>query len=85
VPGAFRASNSKKCESSRSLGQAHLVEGRGDTGAEGNPVLALKRSLDIGTQTNSSGQRVNYIEICEPDVLADDLQPILRDGAALFK
>jgi hypothetical protein len=57
----------------------------GDMGAEGNPVLALKRSLDIGTQTNSSGQRVNYIEIYEPDVLADNLQPVLRDGAALFK
>jgi hypothetical protein len=57
----------------------------GDMGAEGNPVLALKKSLDIGTQTNRSGQRVNYIEIYEPDVLADDLQPVLRDGAALFQ
>jgi hypothetical protein len=56
-----------------------------DMGAEGNPALALKKALDIGTQTNSSGQRVNYIEIYEPDVLADDLQPVLRDGAALFK
>ncbi len=57
----------------------------GDMGAEGNPALALKKSLDIGTQPNSSGQRVNYIEVYEPDVLADDLQPVLRDAAALFK
>ena len=57
----------------------------GDMGAEGNPALALKKSIDIGMQTNSAGQHINYMEIYEPDVLADDLQPVLRNGAALFK
>jgi hypothetical protein len=57
----------------------------GDMGAEGNPALALKKSIDIGMQTNSAGQHINYLEIYEPDVLADDLQPVLRNGAALFK
>jgi hypothetical protein len=57
----------------------------GDMGAEGNPPLALKKSFDIGMQPNAGGQHVNYLEIYEPDVLADDLQPVLRDEAALFK
>jgi hypothetical protein len=56
----------------------------GNMGAEGNPPLALKRSLDIGMQPNAAGQRINYLEIYEPDVLADDLQPVLRDGASRF-
>jgi hypothetical protein len=56
----------------------------GDMGAEGNPALALRKSIDIGIQRNSAGQRVNYLEIYEPDVLADDLQPVLRYGASLF-
>jgi hypothetical protein len=57
----------------------------GDMGAEGNPALALKKSIDIGMQPNAAGSRANYLEIYEPDVLADDLQPVLRDGASLFK
>ncbi len=57
----------------------------GNMGAEGNPPLALKKSLDIGMQPNAAGQHINYLEIYEPDVLADDLQPVLRDGALLFK
>jgi hypothetical protein len=57
----------------------------GNMGAEGNPPLALKKSIDIGMQLNATGQHVNYLEIYEPDVLADDLQPVLRDGASLFK
>jgi len=57
----------------------------GNMGAEGNPALALKKSIDIGMQPNSAGQHINYLEIYEPDVLADDLQPGLRDGASLFK
>jgi hypothetical protein len=40
----------------------------GHMGAEGDPALALKRSMDIGMQRNAAG-----------------LQPVLRDGAALFK
>jgi hypothetical protein len=57
----------------------------GDMGAEGDPALALKKSIDIGMQPNAAGLRANYLEIYEPDVLADDLQPVLRDGALLFK
>jgi hypothetical protein len=57
----------------------------GNMGAEGNPPLALKKSIDIGMQPNAIGQHINYLEIYEPDVLADDLQPVLRDGASLFK
>jgi hypothetical protein len=57
----------------------------GDMGAEGNPALALKKSFDIGLQPNTAGVRANYLEIYEPDVLAEDLQPVLRDGASLFK
>jgi hypothetical protein len=40
-------------------------------GAEGNPALALKKSID-------------YLEIYEPDVLADDTQSDLRYAASLF-
>ena len=57
----------------------------GDMGAEGDPALALKKSIDIGMQPNAAGVRANYVEIYEPDVVADDLQPVLRDGASLFK
>ena len=53
-------------------------------GAEGNPALALRRSIEKGMQPNSAGQRVNYLEIYEPDVLAEEMQPILRYGASLF-
>ncbi len=56
----------------------------GDMGAEGNPALALRKSIDIGMQQNSAGQHVNYLEIYEPDVLANNLQPTLRYGASLF-
>jgi hypothetical protein len=57
----------------------------GDMGAEGNPPLALKRSIDKGMQPNDAGQHVNFLEIYAPDVLADDMQQELRDGAAQFK
>jgi hypothetical protein len=54
-------------------------------GAEGDPPLALKKSINRGMEPNSAGHRVNYLEIYEPDVLADDMQPVLRYGASLFK
>jgi hypothetical protein len=57
----------------------------GDMGAEGDPALALRRSIDKGMRPNNAGRHVNYLEIYEPDVLADDLQPVLRYGASLFK
>ncbi len=46
----------------------------GDMGAEGNPALALKKSIEIGMQPNTVGRHVNYLEVYEPDVLADGLQ-----------
>jgi hypothetical protein len=59
--------------------------GSGGQGAAGDPPLALRKSIDKGMEPNSAGQRVNYLEIYEPDVLADEMQPVLRYGASLFK
>jgi hypothetical protein len=56
-----------------------------DMGAEADSALDLKKSIDIGMQPNAAGVRANYVEIYEPDVLAENLQPVLRDGASLFK
>ena len=53
-------------------------------GAEGDPALALKRSLDLAMVRNSAGQHVNYVEIYEPDVVAENLQSVLRDAATTF-
>jgi hypothetical protein len=53
-------------------------------GAKGDPPLALKKSIDYALETNSAGHHVNYLEVYEPDVLADDLQAVLRDAAARF-
>jgi hypothetical protein len=33
---------------------------------------------------NNAGLHVNYLEIYEPDVLASEMQPVLRYGASLF-
>jgi len=57
----------------------------GNMGAEGDPPLALKKSINRGTQLNNNGRRVNYLEIYEPDVLAPEMQPVLSYGASLFK
>ncbi len=57
----------------------------GDMGADGDPALALKKALDRGLQRNGAGHRVNYLEIYEPDVRADELQPVLRDAASLLQ
>jgi hypothetical protein len=54
-------------------------------GAEGDPALALKQSIAKGMEPNKEGQHVNYLEIYEGDVLADEMQSVLRDGASLFK
>jgi hypothetical protein len=53
-------------------------------GAPGAPAAALRMTIDIGMEPNSAGQRVNYLEIYEPDVLADEMQPVLRYAASLF-
>lgn len=58
--------------------------GSAGQGAAGNPPLALRKSIDAGMTPNSSGEHVNYLEIYEPDVLADEMQPVLRYGALLF-
>jgi len=60
------------------------VRNSGNMGAEGDPPLALRRSIDRGMAPNNAGRHVNYLEIYEPDVVADDLQPVLRYGASLF-
>jgi hypothetical protein len=56
----------------------------GVMGAEGKPSLALRKSIDKGMQPNKAGKHVNYLEIYEPDVLANETQPVLRYGASLF-
>ena len=53
-------------------------------GAEGDPPLALRRSIDKGMQPNQVGRRVNYLEIYEKDVLAEEMQPVLKYGRSLF-
>ncbi len=60
------------------------VRNSGNMGAAGNPTLALRRAIDKGMAPNSAGRHINYLEIYEPDVLADEMQPVLRYGAALF-
>jgi hypothetical protein len=56
----------------------------GNMGAEGDPPQALRRSIDKGMRPNNAGRHVDYIEIYEPDVLADDMQAALRYGASRF-
>jgi hypothetical protein len=56
----------------------------GVMGAEGNPPLALRRSIDKGMEPNGAGQHVNYLEVYRPDVLADEMQPVLQYAASLF-
>jgi hypothetical protein len=53
-------------------------------GAAGDPPLALRKTIDKGMAPNADGQRINYLEIYEPDVLADEMQPVLRYAASLF-
>ncbi len=57
----------------------------GNMGARGDPPLALKRSINKGMRPNKAGHHVNYLEIYKPDVIADEMQPVLRYGASLFK
>lgn len=56
----------------------------GNMGAEGDGPLALRRSIDKGMRPNDAGKHVNYIEIYQPDILADEMQPVLKYGAGLF-
>jgi hypothetical protein len=45
----------------------------------------LRRSIDKGMQPNHAGQHINYLEIYERDVLAEEMQPVLRYAASLFE
>jgi hypothetical protein len=53
-------------------------------GADGDPPLALRRSIDLAMEPNVSGRHVDYLEIYEPDVLAPEMQPVLQYGASKF-
>lgn len=53
-------------------------------GAEGDAPAALRKSIEKGMTPNDAGKHVNYLEIHEGDVLADEMQPVLRYGASLF-
>lgn len=53
-------------------------------GAEGNPPLALRKSIDFAMVPNGSGQRVNYLEIYAPDVTSDQMQSDLKYATTLF-
>jgi len=54
-------------------------------GAESNPPLALRRSIDKGMAPNNAGRHVNYLEIYLGDVLPADMQPVLQYAASLFR
>ena len=53
-------------------------------GAEGNPPLALRKSINKGMQLNTAGQHINYLGIYADDVVADEMQPVLQYAASLF-
>jgi hypothetical protein len=53
-------------------------------GAEGDPPLALRRSIDKGMAPNSAGRHVNYLEIYAADVAPAAMQPVLQYAAQLF-
>jgi hypothetical protein len=36
-------------------------------------------------EPNKEGKHIDYLEIYEGDVLADEMQSVLHDGASLFK
>jgi hypothetical protein len=53
-------------------------------GAEGDPPLALRRSIDKAMALNNAGRHINYLAIYEGDVLPADMQPVLQYAASLF-
>lgn len=65
-------------------GGMEALVGTRKMGAPGDPPLALRKSLELAMEPNAVGQRVNYVEIYEPDVLPEAMQPVLRYGASLF-
>jgi hypothetical protein len=53
-------------------------------GAAGNPQEAMMLTIQNGMQQND-GQHVDYIEVYSEDVEAEQMQPVLRWGASLFR
>lgn len=53
-------------------------------GDQGHPSSALKKSIDLALQTNGAGQHVDYLEIYEPDIVAAEMQSVLRCAASVF-
>ncbi|HXW50915.1 MAG TPA: hypothetical protein VEJ41_02900 [Candidatus Acidoferrales bacterium] len=60
------------------------MNGSAVMGADGDPALALRRSVDLGMETNADGQHINYLEIYNPDVIAPETQSVLQYAASLF-
>jgi hypothetical protein len=56
-----------------------------EMGAPGNPPVGLRMTIDVGMKPDAAGHRVSYLEVYEPDVLADEMQPVLRYAASLFE
>ena len=54
-------------------------------GAAGDAPLALRKSIQLGMEPNAAGQHVNYLEIYEADVIAPQVQPVLRYGSSLWR
>jgi len=54
-------------------------------GAEGDPPLALRRSIEKGMAPNPSGRHVDYLEIYVADVVPAAMQPVLSYAASLFQ
>jgi hypothetical protein len=53
-------------------------------GAAGDPARALTQTIDKGMRPNRAGRRIAYLEIYEPDVLADQTQAALQHAATLL-
>jgi len=53
-------------------------------GANGDPPLALRKSIDLGMARNAAGRHVDFLEIYEPDITAPEMQSVLQYGASLF-
>jgi hypothetical protein len=54
-------------------------------GAENDPPLALRRSIDKGMVANNVGRHIDYLEIYEGDVLPAHMQTVLQYAASLFR
>jgi hypothetical protein len=54
-------------------------------GAEGDPPLALRRSIDKGMTPNNAGRHVDYLEIYVADVVPANMQPDLSYAASLLR